>query len=1296
MYNLIPQFIVKKFIQSIYHGELHATAIFIDISGFTKLTETLAQFKKEGVETLSLLISRLFTPAIECVYAYEGFITHFAGDAFMAIFENEENAVNSALEIIKHFEMNKNQKTKILDIDINAKIGISYGNIEWGIIGNETKSYYFKGEAVNNCGFAEKECSPMDIVIDKKLYDRISELYSFQKIDNGFFKLLPDESNNKIKLNKQQRNYPADQEILKKFTSNIIIENNPKDELRNILSVFISIRNIDTHHDLNAFFISVYGLCTKYGAYFSRISFGDKGATTLINLGIPISYEDNIKRSLLFIDDLRTKYKDNIRTGITFGMLFSGFIGSSLRSSYDVLGDSVNLSARMAMKANWGDIWITDSISDIARKYFQTSFLDNYSIRGKTQIVPIYCLCSKKKVHDKKKESPIFGRHMELDYIKGYMEPVFAGKFAGIINIYGDPGIGKSRIIEEISLFAENHLLICKFHCDSILKKAFNPVIFFLNNHFQQFTKDNEKKAENFKLIFNDFIKKTGSLNSAKAQEIKKNIPMIDYFLRSLLSLPARSKEYEELNPKQIRNNFIYAFKSFIKGLSLQKPVIIILEDIQHIDSETKDLIKILLRNIDNYPIVIISTGRYFDDGSKPCLDLDEEIPQKDIIVSSLSEKAIEQLVEYQLKKTPAKALLNFLIDRTIGNPLFLEQYCKYLKDNNYITFKNNRAQITKNLKDIPVKINQIIISRIDRLGDKLKEFLKITSIFRNRFDINIILRCINELKKHIVKYADLFDQRIIADLRESSINELLAEGAKENLWKYINDTQYEFDNTFIPDIIYNMQMTERLKILHIITAEVLEKEFRSEESYMDIAYHYEKARIRPKTIEYLEKAGNHLFDNYRNHMALKIYNKLLDYIDSKTEKIRISSKLARIYLITGNWDRSESIYKHIIEESKELIDKDFLAHTYLNYGVLMQIKAEYESSLKFFNLSEDLYNDLNDEKGLSRVIGSMGNIYLLKGEYDTALKFYERHKKIIKKIGDKKSLAINIGNMGVIYRRKNQLEKAIKSFEMQNIISKEINHLPGIRDAIGNLGITFQSLGQYQKSLKYFLIDSRISKKIGDIMHYGHSLGNIANTYNYLGEITKSIKYHKLSLNIYKELNNHLYIGFSYWNIGDIYLMIYKYDKAIDYYDHALDIFNKNQNISFLSELYNYKAEALYGQKNFKEAKALNDKAREFAQKSNNNNAQIFIEILYCKILCKSNKYLAVERLKQLEVSTKDQYHNGLIHHALYHCFQKEEYRKTALKIFTELNRNKPRYSYRLIINKLEKGISGRGDLNS
>ncbi len=136
------------------------------------------------------------------------------------------------------------------------------------------------------------------------------------------------------------------------------------------------------------------------------------------------------------------------------------------------------------------------------------------------------------------------------------------------------------------------------------------------------------------------------------------------------------------------------AIKNFMKALSLLKPVVFILEDLHWLDNDSKEMVKMLCRNVNDFPFLLIATSRFSDDGSKPRMEMDLEIPVAELEIEHLPEEAIGKVIENQLNGQADKRLHDFILNKSHGNPFYIEQYCLYLQENNLLIEKNGYYEL--------------------------------------------------------------------------------------------------------------------------------------------------------------------------------------------------------------------------------------------------------------------------------------------------------------------------------------------------------------------------------------------------------------------------------------------------------------------------------------------------------------------------------------------------------------------------------------------------------------------------
>ena len=210
--NLIPHFILEQHHLGNARGHFQAATLFVDLTGFTPLTETLMRHEKDGAETLAEALREIFSPLVHNVSRRGGIIPIFAGDAFTAIFpvtERSQVALNNLVspaidaarravncaQAIQQWMAGEGStvETRYGTFALAVTAGISFGEVRWGIPGQSaTRGFYFRGEAVDGCAAAEHEAEVGEVIVDAKIRQLLGAQIEVAPLaDNDFAKLHP-------------------------------------------------------------------------------------------------------------------------------------------------------------------------------------------------------------------------------------------------------------------------------------------------------------------------------------------------------------------------------------------------------------------------------------------------------------------------------------------------------------------------------------------------------------------------------------------------------------------------------------------------------------------------------------------------------------------------------------------------------------------------------------------------------------------------------------------------------------------------------------------------------------------------------------------------------------------------------------------------------------------------------------------------------------------------------------------------------------------------------------------------
>ncbi len=1185
MKHFVPDFILKQFSDKQLDGEFNAYTMIIDISGFTSMTQELMSEGKEGAEIISDIINDVFSDSIKIIYEHTGFISSFAGDAFIAIFDKDlvDYPLNACFEIKKKFE-NKVLSAKSKTYTLTVKISLSYGNVKYQIIETQNQCfYYFKGNPISQCHIGEKFASNKKIVADVSFINKSVGKIIYEDIEKDWFVVKEITSKSVLTKNVPKIIDTISEDI---FISNALQNIDFSGEYRDIVSVFI---NFEESLEL---IIDLINLCEKYGAYLNKIVYTNNACFALIIFGAPYSQEKLYQRAVSFLLRLKLFNNFKLRVGVSTGVSFCGLIGSDLRCEYTVLGDVVNLSARLSNHADVGEILCDQRLTQMTEKIYVYRSKGMIGVKGFSKTVNTFSLIGK-KISDTTKSFPgkFIGRKKEkLDLLK-CLNPVFKQVSAGIIYIEGVAGIGKSHfVVDFINSFKSLDFAVCKrsnyiepdfiyLPCEDIVKKSFNPFEWYLKRffNFDDF-ESSQQRLEVFTEKFQELITQLRNLSSTDAQLLIDDLIQKRNFIALLTGIHIDKSIFIDFDSKAKYENIVHGLKSFLLAQSLIKPSIFIFDDVHVIDSDSKVVIESLLRNSLNFPFAIIAVCRPDDYGNNfnLKLNLDTGIVSKRILIEKFDKKFINEMISDKFKKdSVSQEITDFIWKKSDGNPFYAEQIILYLKENENLTLKHQT--------NIPLQINQIIISRIDRLSNKLKDAIKSASVLGMEFVLSVLKQML------ILKNIVAFDQQFIEQLKD---------GTHEQIWEDLNDIKYIFKHALIRDTVYETQLKKNLRDLHHLAGTVIEDLYKNDlaNHYEELAQHYEKAEDFQKAVFFLNLSAEKSRNLFQNTKVLDYYNRLLklyDILGNSNEFLHTLNKKLEIYEITGSWKEGlklleEYKFRFDTNENKQyLVDflnfygeflkmlgkpteafmkierakliaekinyKAGLSTSYSYLGLISRDSSDFNKAIEYFEISKDLCEESANKAGVNKAYGNLATVYYMQGKTQQATEFFQKLHDFSVKIDDKRTIASSSGNLGVMYYIQGSYEKALKCYLKQYEISELIGDKLGLGRSTANIGLIYYTYSDYDKALDFYNKNIRICEQTGDKMSMGKTLCNIGVLYKDILDYPQAMTCYMKFLKISEEIKDKQGITIAYGNIGGLFLIQGKYLEAMSYFQNQL-----------------------------------------------------------------------------------------------------------------------------------------------
>ncbi len=1319
MQGIIPDFICRKFDEKSYHGEFEAVCLYLDISGFTQITERLMSSGKEGAEELSKLVNSVFEPLIEIVHEKGGFISHFAGDAFFALFPchgTPSGACDASVMMIRALKANNARKTVPGGFEVSGKIGISLGKLKWAIIGKtKDRLYYFRGapiyESVKCCSSASK----FRIITDRDFIDACRDYPVKAKEAEGSYFELIDCKIPELSVEKTaEKGYFCRDDILREFIPDEILKLKISGEFRYVASLFIGFDNLSD--DL---IIDIQQLSNEFGKKVFRVLYGDKGDTIMVIFGAPISYENNIQRGVRLVSDVRDKFPGiRLKAGITHGQVYTGIIGGHSRFNYDILGNVVNLSARFMEAADWNEILISHEAEAAVRDEYDIEYLGKRHFKGIKAPKRVYSIIRRRLMHKESEYSaPIIGRKEETGTALEWLKPLQEGRSAGIIYIYGIPGIGKSRLAAEVVQRFDCDKRVFVMKTDNIIETELYPFIYALKGYFEQLKiRKTEESRQYFENIYDNMIKLISSDNIVhpEKESIINELKRTKSILAALLGIYWKDSLYEALDPKGRYENTLFSLRNFFLAQSLICPVILLAEDIHWLDDASKEAFKLIFSDIDNFRIGLIATGRYNDDNSRPVLFGHENTAIcNEINLRFLEDMEIDNLIQSQFKSRIDNRLRDFIRTKSSGNPFYIEQFYLYLSENDLISIENGKASLVKTETDIPAGINHILISRIDRLSLELKQAVQIASVLGREFETNLLVDLINVVDK---------------ELSGSILDELIGIGKQEQIWAPLSEIRYIFKHALLHEAVYNMQLKTNLRKLHRMAGELIEKEYSGTESkFLEIANHFDKAEQNEKAVLYYRKALSFLLKNFSNKKALDVLERLIELTEEKSEIIRLYMQKSDVLLLFAEWNsalsilykamemlpepsektileleiknrianvqRSKGEYSESIEIASSVIEsiknekisgsEDIYSRAISILGNNYQCMSDYKKAMEYYDDERKIYEKEGNDSKLSRVLINIGYIFFERGDYENALLYYNKSRDICEKLDLKANLAPLLVNIGGLYFNTGDTERAMELFKKSRKIFEEIGNRRELGIITGNMGSVYFQLEDYEKALECFRFLKKISLEIGDKAILNASLTNIGAIHYAEGRYKEALLVLEKARELACEAGDKMNLINILTNLGSVFMESGKYDRASELFENARSICRevgyKYGLLVLLAQIGTLHYSTGLYEKAYESAEALKKLTDELKIERFRFEAQL----LESKVLAKRDNNTQ-PILKMLTVF-QDIKETGRIHYEIWKITGDNCHREKSLGIYKQMLKEKPSFQTRKLIDELK-----------
>lgn len=880
-----------------------------------------------------------------------------------------------------------------------------------------------------------------------------------------------------------------------------------------------------------------------------------EGKVLMATFGVPFTHEDDperaVRAALLMhkkIEELQkeTGGKIQLKIGMNLGRVYAGDVGSEIKREYTVMGDAVNIAARILEKANSSEILVSEDIFQIIKPVFEFSEPIEFAPQGVKGTVKAYNVLRMKSGFIKRRgieglQSPLVGRSNEFKATVNLIEKVFDGK-GNVVIITGEAGVGKSRLVEELftyslgfSLEKAKSINWCMAHCSPYKEALYFPFIELIKIICGIETTDSEKT------LLTKLLTTIEKLAMEKADDI---FPYIANLFS--IKLDARHEtKIKHLNPKELKLQSHISITLLLKNYATQGPTVYCIDDLYLADLPTLEALKFLLETTPEMPALIILISR--PDKEKPFWQIKEEFANKpnvtEINLARLSLDNTKQISKNLLKIPKlSETLIDEIVSKSEGNPFYLEELIKLLISKGILYRKGSEwfATGVEIQFSIPYTIEGIIRTRFDTMKSTSQGILSEMAIVGRNFS------------KRILEGFTSYWENL-----EELITELIILG-------YIytdNNKDYSFNHALVREVVYASLASKKLKELHLRVANTIENLYsaRLPEFYEILFEHFSKTDKVEKARDYGVKAGDNARKRYANLEAINYYLAVLHELDKSEDnrelKRNLITNLGKVYSLIGSNEEAFKMYDEAFQLCDDAPQK---AKIYSLTADSYQRISNYEKALEFYEKALGILGDKREEDKLDIKLGIAWVIYL-KGNYEEPRKILEESLKKItdtSKIEARHSMARIYNILGSIYANTGDKKESFTAYNKALKLYELLDDMAGQGVIYNNIYSYYINQGDYYRALDYLSKSLKIDQKTGNLLGRAITLNNLGETHYRLGNLKIAEEKFTEYLIINAQINNQLGNGYGNWGLGLLALEDNNLGKAEDYFYKATTIF--------------------------------------------------------------------------------------------------------------------------------------------
>ena len=703
------------------HRQVEGSLAFVDISGFTKMTERLARKGKIGLEELNDILDATFGELLAVAYEDGAGLIKWGGDAVLLLFDGRGHAARAARaagRMRRTLQRVGKTTSTAGKINLRMSVGIHSGVFDFFLAGDLHRELLICGPAASRTVEMESAAEAGDVLLSPEAAASIDvACLGVPKGGGTLVRRIPE-----VPFRPAELPPALDEAVLATAlplrVREHLMSGNAEAAHRWVAVAFVEVRGTDGFLQregpdaladaVDATIRSIQHASADVGVTFLETDISLDGFKVLLVAGTPASTGDEAAAMLAATRKiLDSGSRLPLRIGVNVGRVFSGIFGPPFRRTFSIKGDAVNLAARVMGKAQSGQALATAEALSVSTVAFDVTALEPFMVKGKRD--PVYAFdVGPVQAFTAVEEAvglPLVGRDEDVDRLATEWTEARGGR-GRLLEVVGPAGIGKTRLLDELRSFAMNDRIVaaaCDLYRSSIPYAPWQAVLRWV------LEVDDDASVDVVASRLMDVVCRV-------APDLAPWAPLLAFVLG--VEMPP-TREVAELDERFRKERIEETVDRFLEA-TLVEPVLVEFEDVHWMDELSAALLERVTSNLERRPWLICVSRRDEATGFIPDASAVTVSPEP------LTNDAALRLLELATDDAPLRNdELTALVERADGNPLFLKELASVVR--------------TEGLDELPDSIERMVAVQIDALSAEDRRLLRAAAVLGMRVDERLL-----------------------------------------------------------------------------------------------------------------------------------------------------------------------------------------------------------------------------------------------------------------------------------------------------------------------------------------------------------------------------------------------------------------------------------------------------------------------------------------------------------------------------------------------------------------------------